>query len=46
MCHAREAQLELLILIVKILSDNNKSRLPVSISKKRELSKLARMQDK
>jgi hypothetical protein len=38
---ARAAQLELLILIVKILSDNNKSRLPVSISKKRELSCLA-----
>ncbi len=41
MCPAREAQLELLILIVKILSDNNKSRLPVSINKKRESSNLA-----
>jgi len=41
MCPAREAQLAFLILIFKILSDNNKSRLPVSISKKRELSNLA-----
>ncbi len=40
MCPAREAQLELLILIVKIRSDNNKSRLPVSISKKREIPDL------